>query len=71
MDRGIIWVEIFTNKPIILMTSLAFRFNDIVIMFMLNSVGFFRVFAECLKNGLTDFYKTYVIFRQSIVSFKI
>ena len=41
-------------------------------MRQLKSIKFSRVFAEYLKNGSTDFYLMYVMFRKSsIVSFEI
>ena len=38
------------------------RFDDVIIILMCHDRLVLRVFAEYLKNGLTDFYQTYVIF---------
>ena len=46
--------------------------NVMVVSILWRSGRFSRVFAEYLKNGSTDFYQTYVIFRElCIVSYEI
>ena len=42
-------------------------FDDVIKMRQLKNGTFFRVSAEYLKNGSTDFLQTYVTFRQSYI----
>ena len=39
-------------------------FGDIIKIGQRKNRRFWRVLAEYLKNGSTDFYQTYIIFRQ-------
>ena len=41
------------------------KFDDVIKMRQLKNRRFSRVLAEYLKNSITDFHQTYVIFRQS------
>ena len=65
LGKGILWLEIFPNLQEFLMMSSSCWFYDVIKMRQLKKISrFSSVFAEYLKNCLTDFHQTYVIFRQ-------
>ena len=48
----------------ILMTSSSRQFYDVIKIGQQKNRQFWRVFAEYLKNASTDFYQSFIIFRQ-------
>ena len=50
------------------MTLSSCRFYDVIKIGQQKNRRFWRILAEYLKNASTDFYQTYVIFRQLYIA---